>query len=259
MAIIPQKKLFGWEEIENLEDLERLRLVIEYMPDEKLMRQLEKERGLGRNDYPVRGMWNAMLAGIVYQHYSVNSLIRELLRNGQLRRMCGLEKAPKPWVFTRFLKKLLKMEEEIKDIFNDLVAQISAELPDFGEEIALDGKAIEAHSRYRKNGKQQPDGRRDTDADWGKKEYKRQNKDGTMWTKIVSRFGYMLHLLVDAAYELPIAYEITPASYAEAPQGHALLQSMEKECPELLERCQYLMSDRGYDDSKFIISLFSTI
>ena len=66
--------------IQNLEGLERLRLVIGYMPDETLMRKLKKERGLGHNDYPVRGIWNAMLAGIVYQHCSVNSLIREFLR-----------------------------------------------------------------------------------------------------------------------------------------------------------------------------------
>lgn len=37
MAIIPQLSLFAWEEIEELGDLERLRLVIEYMPDEQLM------------------------------------------------------------------------------------------------------------------------------------------------------------------------------------------------------------------------------
>ena len=32
MAIIPQLRLFGWNEIEPLCDLERLRLVLEYMP-----------------------------------------------------------------------------------------------------------------------------------------------------------------------------------------------------------------------------------
>jgi hypothetical protein len=42
MAIIPQKSLFEWEEIEGLEDLKRLRLVLDYMPDEKLVRILEK-------------------------------------------------------------------------------------------------------------------------------------------------------------------------------------------------------------------------
>ena len=44
MAIIPQQTFFVWSEIENLGDLERLNLVLEYMPDEELMRELEKER-----------------------------------------------------------------------------------------------------------------------------------------------------------------------------------------------------------------------
>jgi len=44
-AIIPQKRLFVWEEIEQLGDLERLRLVLQHMPDEELMRELEKNRG----------------------------------------------------------------------------------------------------------------------------------------------------------------------------------------------------------------------
>jgi len=66
MAIIPERKLFGWEELEGLGDLERLRLVLEHFPDEKLMRHLERERGWGRDDYPIRAVWNSILAGIVY-------------------------------------------------------------------------------------------------------------------------------------------------------------------------------------------------
>ncbi|MDW7650898.1 MAG: DDE transposase, partial [Bacillota bacterium] len=84
MAIIPQQKLFGWGEIEKLGDLERLQLVLDYMPDEDMMQALESERGRGRNDYPVRAVWNSVLAGIVYQHDSIESLRRELSRNGQL-------------------------------------------------------------------------------------------------------------------------------------------------------------------------------
>jgi len=45
MAIIPQQRLFSWKEIDNLGDLERLELVLETMPDEKLMQFLEKKRG----------------------------------------------------------------------------------------------------------------------------------------------------------------------------------------------------------------------
>jgi hypothetical protein len=67
MAIIPQMKLFGWKEIEELGDLERLHLVMEFMPDVELMKKLEHKRANGRNDYPVRAMWNSILAGIVFQ------------------------------------------------------------------------------------------------------------------------------------------------------------------------------------------------
>jgi hypothetical protein len=83
MAIVPQKTLFGWREIDELGDLERLVLVLESMPDEKLVSTMENERYRGRNDYPVRAVWNSILAGIVYQHGSVASLRRELQRNAQ--------------------------------------------------------------------------------------------------------------------------------------------------------------------------------
>ena len=113
MAIIPQKQLFSWQEIEVLGDLERLVLVLQYMPDEALMQLLERMRGLGRDDYPIRGMWNAVLAGIVYQHCSAESLLSELRRNGQLRNVCGLKKAPTSSAFSRFLSKLLDMDAEV--------------------------------------------------------------------------------------------------------------------------------------------------
>lgn len=40
MAIIPQISFNVWNEFDELGDLERLRLVIEHMPDEELMRTL---------------------------------------------------------------------------------------------------------------------------------------------------------------------------------------------------------------------------
>jgi hypothetical protein len=91
MAIIPQKQLFKWDEIEELGDLERLRLVLDCLPDEELMRVLEKKRGKGRNDYPVRAIWNSIIAGVVFQHKTTESLRRDLMRNGQLRQICGFD------------------------------------------------------------------------------------------------------------------------------------------------------------------------
>ncbi len=95
MAIIPQLRLFAWQDLQALGDLERLPCVLEAMPDESLMRALETDCGRGRNEYPVRAMGNALLAGVVFQHPSVETLRRELARNGQLREICGFTgKAP---------------------------------------------------------------------------------------------------------------------------------------------------------------------
>ena len=93
MAIIPQKQLFSWTEIENLGDLSRLQLELDYLPDEPLMRRLESQRGKGRDEYPVRAVWNSILAGIVFQHNSIESLRRELKRNDRLRWLCGFDVA----------------------------------------------------------------------------------------------------------------------------------------------------------------------
>ena len=90
MAIV-QKKLFSWKDVEDLGDLQRLRLVTQYMPDEELMRHLEQDRGNGRDQYPIRAVWNSILAGIVFGHPSIESLRRDLSRNGQLRECCGFE------------------------------------------------------------------------------------------------------------------------------------------------------------------------
>jgi hypothetical protein len=76
MAGIPQPLLFAWEEIEELGDLSRLTLLLDNLPDEELMQKLEAARGNGRDDYPVRAMWNSLLAGVVLQHASIESLSR---------------------------------------------------------------------------------------------------------------------------------------------------------------------------------------
>jgi transposase len=265
MAIIAQKRLFGWEEIEELGDLQRLKLVLESIPDEELMRVLEKERDRGRNEYPVRAVWNSVLAGVVYEHVSVQSLRRELKRNGQLRQVCGFEvergadAVPPSWVYSRFLRTLINHREEIVGMFRELVEGIRGELKGFGEYLTVDGKAIRTHARGRKKEKGEertPDGRRDVDADWGVKKYRGVNEDGTAWERLKSWFGYKLHLVVDASYELPVCYRVTAASVPELPVAREMFTGLKAEHPELMERCGYGIADRGYDDGKLIEQLW---
>jgi hypothetical protein len=266
MAIIPQQRLFGWREIDELGDLERLVLVLEYLPDEELMQKLERERGHGRNDYPVRAVWNSILAGFVFQHTSVESLRRELKRNAQLREQCGFDPArgedavPPSYVYSRMLVKLMRHAGEVEKIFTRLVDEISTLLPDFGRVLALDSKAIHSLARGKKRDEEEkvpkPDGRRDTDADFGKKTYRGRRKDGTLWEKVISWFGYKLHLIVDAVYELPVGLTVTRASASDVKEGRKLIKRVAEQNPEIIERCETLVADKGYDDSKLIMKLW---
>lgn len=263
MATIAQRSLFRWQEIEELGDLERLQLLVENLPDEKLMRTLELRRGNGRNDYPLRPVWNSFLAGQIFQHASIESLRRELQRNGQLRHVCGfdpcrgLAAVPPSSVYTRFLKLLFSCHEQVDQMFADLVAELQELLPGFGNVLAIDGKAIQSHGNARRKGADNtPDGRRDTDANLGTKTYKGKKPDGTAWSKTKHWFGYKLHLIVDATSELPVAYKLTKASASEQPAGHALIDDLAKKQPGVVRNCEYLLGDKGYDGTEYHTQLW---
>lgn len=260
MAIIHQRQLFSWKDVENLGDLERLKLVIENIPDENLMLLLEKNRGKGRNRYPIRPIWNSILAGIVFQHASVESLRRELQRNAQLRELCGFntvqgnQSIPPSSSYSRFIRNLLKYPEELDIIFAKLINQAYETLPDFGRNLAIDSKAI--RSCANKPSEKPADGRRDTDANFGKKTYRGLSDDGTEWEKIKTWFGYKLHLVVDADYELPIAFQVSCASNNDSVQAHSILDMIEKKQPKILRQCSCFIGDKGYDDGKLIKRLW---
>ncbi len=264
MARIPQAHLFDWRDLDDLGDLERLRLVLDHLPDEVLMCSLEAARGYGRDDYPVRAMWNSILAGVVYQHVSIESLRRELSRNAQLRQVCGFDplagqaSVPTSWAYTRFVRSLFAQQSAIDTMFDELVEQLRASLPNFGRVLAMDGKAIASHANRRKKGVPcgEADGRRDVDANVGVKTYKGKRQDGTPWEKVTSWFGYKLHLIVDAEYELPVAYEVTKASASEITQGRKLVAKLASRHAELVDGCYALAGDRGLDDTQLITSLW---
>ena len=144
MATIINPFLFSWNDVEARSDLDRFYLVRDNLPDEKIVMGLEDRRGNGRDEFPVRAMWNATIAGVVFQHESIESLIRELSRNPALLEACGFDILPrhkKPvaelkrneetgrmeivwsgaedayyyvpdsWNFSRFLKNVIDLEE----------------------------------------------------------------------------------------------------------------------------------------------------
>jgi len=253
MAIIPQARLFSWRQIEARSDLDRLRMVLAVIPDEGLMRKLEAFRGKGRDDYPVRALWNSLLAAVVYQHPSVASLRRELLRNGELRQLCGFdplkgaEAVPPESAYTRFLKNVFLFPSEIEAMFDQLLERLGEVLPELGTHLAADSKAIASAG---KPSDKAADGRRDTEGDWGVKTYRGRRKDGTVWERLKRWFGYKLHLVVDVTYELPLAFEVTRASVSDSPRLLPMIERLRQRHGWVLERAEDLAADRGYDSEQ---------
>jgi hypothetical protein len=281
MAKIPQPSLFSWNAIEAKSDLERFYLVRDNLPDEQIVMTLERNRGNGRDDFPVRAMWNAVLAGIVFQHESIESLIRELSRNPSLLEACGFDptpitkqpearlerdektgkmkvirsaaqapyyQVPMSWNFSRFLKNVIELEDEqkmISEMVRRLRENLMAELPDFGKHLGYDGKAIDSHSTGREN--RETGQTSDPDANWGKHKTTGVDKDGNLWEKINSWFGYGLHLIADTVYEIPVAFSVTAASASEVVELGSLIQNSFEQTPALAERCEDFTADRGLD------------
>lgn len=264
MRILPQISIFEKSQNEEiLGDLERLKNVIDNIPDGRLIQKLKTIRGKGRNDWTVESMWHAFIAGLVFQHSSESEMLRELNRNSQLRDLCGFTPkrkkqkdgsykifvAPTASAYSRFLKNLKGCQKELDEIFKELVDYMYKNLEDFGKMLALDGKAVQSYStNYSKEEKK--DARRDLEANWGVKKYtKSTNKNGETVVKKLSWFGYRIHLIVDARYELPVEFKVTPASNSEKTEAKEMIKSLDE---RKLKKCKYLMADKGYDDTKII-------
>ena len=260
MAIIPEINLFDYLEINELGDLERLKLALEGIDDEDLMRRLEARRGHGRNDYPVRVMWNLFIAMKIFEHKGVASFRRELSRNSQLRNLCGLKDydkkkylVPPARVFTGFLNILMDEQKEIDKIFDEQVSQFFDILPGFGENMAGDGKYLDSYAKRKpKEGQTSTDNRTENDAEWSVKKYEYYDKNGKLQVKKEYHFGFKVHMICCAKYEFPMAYSVTAGNADEKKEILKLLQCPVMSMEKHREIMKYLILDRGYDSSALI-------
>ena len=255
MNNISQISIFDYSEIENLGDLERLKLFFENLDDEELCQTLEQERKNGRNDYPVRTMLNLIYAMKIFGHRGVESFRRELSRNSQLRIVCGLSEGkfkyckdrkhlvPPARVFTGFLNKLKKHKKEVEQIKEKLIKFMYENLEGFGEDCAIDGKYLDTYgNQYYKN--KSKDNRGEHEATISCKTY--HMKDGSV--KKEWHYGYRAHIICDARYGLPIKSKVTPANNSEQKELDNMLEDMEKNEKHKLEKMKNLIGDAGYDN-----------
>ena len=259
MNNISQISIFDYREIENLGDLERLKIFFENIDDKKLCEKLENTRKNGRNDYPVRTMLNLVYAMKIFGHRSVESFRRELSRNSQLRIVCGLSEGkykycgerkhlvPPARVFTGFLNKLKNCKQEIEEIYEELVKYMYENLEGFGEDCAIDGKYLDSYANpFREN--KCKDNRAEHEATNSCKTY--HMKDGT--SKKEWHYGFRAHIICDVKYGLPIKSKLTPANNSEQTELDNILEEMKNNEKEKykLDKMKNLMGDAGYDNGK---------
>jgi hypothetical protein len=146
-----QRVAKGWKEIDAASDLDRLRLVLSAL-------------------------------SLVDEELMVQVLGFDVFR--------GEAAVPTKDAFSRFLRLLMKNEEELFAMFHRLVDALKIHLPDLGAKTAVDSKAVPSFGKPANDEEKlkERDGRRDTDADWGVKSYKGKRKDGTLWAPRDTRF-----------------------------------------------------------------------
>src|SRR4030067_388860 len=258
MQII-QAPLFDFEAFIDDKGNDRLIIILEALPSEKLIATFERERWTGRKGHPIRGMWSALFAGVLGGCKTLADVPRLLKRDKEVRMICGFskDKIPDEDAFGRFVRKLAGHEDLLEECFSVLVERLRELLPGFGAKLAVDSTDIKAYS----NGHRKTPS--DVDARWGAKgagHHAGPRVEGEAGTKKGKKrdlyywFGYKLHLVVDSVYELPVSFLVTPANESDTKQMKVLL---EKAVPGKAKP-QVVIADKGYDSRENCALAFGT-
>jgi Transposase DDE domain len=250
MQLYATDPLFAWARLEDHPELSTLRQLLEVLPDQDLLAGLEKARGKGRDDFPVRVLWGTVVFTIALRHPSFASCIAELNRNPALYRLLGISSVagiPKDYNLSRFLDVLGQEPHlsQLRQVFDVLVQRLGRAVPDLGQHTAGDSAGLngrpkkdpDAVAEEVEQGLPQPCG--------GRKEYK--DEAGKV-TKVVEWHGYKHHLLVDVKHEVPLASSITDPKVGDNEQLQALLEQATANLGA--GRIETLAYDKAADDEK---------
>lgn len=176
----------------------------------------------GRPGYGPEVLFRAYLATFVLNSSSISAGLRSVADVPALAEAVG--GTPTKYAVSRFIAKLKDTE-----IMGQVMAIVSTRLrelvPDIGDVVAVDSSDIKAWSSYK---------RTDPDAQSSRK----KGNDGRMrWW-----YGYKVHLISDATYEIPLGAYVTPANVSDM---HQIEPSLER----LMAAPTHVLADAGYDSA----------
>jgi len=166
--------------------------------------------GAGRPPRNPLGILKALIVKRFRNIPSDRELYRRLWNGPELRRICDIEDYEKPYhpsQMSRFRKRI--GSERLERIMETIVGKLRDAGVVKGEVIVCDATFIKAYSK--RDPKDDSRGYSDPDARVGRAEK-------------TYELGYKLHLAVDSASELPIAYTVAPANENEKKHAQKLIE-----------------------------------
>jgi transposase len=232
-----------------------LEAIFKALPDQELLAKLRGPKRRGRPGYEPKTLWRAYVVYYALGIESVSALIRLLHNNPYIAHVCGInwpEEIPSQPTFSRFGTRLTKKAFglAVKNIMCQLTRRLYERLPDFGKSVAIDSTDIKAWSNGSKRGRQ----RTSTTKRQRSKVGKVSDPDGGWCVKANSEgnrkfvWGYKVHLLCDARYELPMGAEISSGNVHDLRKATALLTQVRRTHSKF--HPQYVICDAGYSSDK---------
>jgi transposase len=200
---------------------------------EKVVSEAYHQDGPGRPPRKPVGIFKALIIKRVQQIPSDRELYRRLWRDPDLREVCDIEEAEKPYhpsQLTRFRNRI--GTERLERIMNKIFKELLKGGVISGETVVLDATFIKAYSRRdpHQNGR----GMSDPEA--------RVGRNGKTY-----ELGYKVHVAADAKSELPLA--VIAASVNENEKKHAPAL-FEKALKATKQRMRTLVADSQYSSRK---------
>ena len=217
--------------------LSLLAAVFDCLHDSKLLAALWLVRAGSRPGYPLRPLWRAYVASFVLNLGSTNDLIRRLHADKGLRRVCGFgDRLPHRTTFGRFIGRLSHHTNLVAETLAGVTAKLREALPGLGQEVAVDSTFVRTHG----NPNRRP--LADRDAWWTVKHSTQAKEGGQEW-----RYGYKVHLAVDANSGIPLGMKVTPANVTDTTELPGLMDATLAALPWLRQATRAVIADRGYD------------
>lgn len=257
-----------WDDLERElpPALKQVRAFLEALSVEDLIRDLEVDRGNGRDDYPVRAMLSLFLVQPYLRHGKFSQLLGELKRNGDLARLLGFKEVgpnryliPPPSVLSRFHGKLKEKRylDRFELLLKTTVQLLKVEDPELGRHGALDTSDIRTHGSPARKGKEGEKERPSTDseASWSVKTKRWEDGQGGIREETKSTFGYKAVLCVDVELPVVLAANTVTGSASDSELALPMLDAVGENLGRgQMEDCSM---DKGFDSEENVKGAFS--